>query len=63
MIPDQAYKPTRAGIAAMRRHDRLLEAAKRIDQAWDAWMEHEEGEGQEDMEQAIAHLREVLRNG
>lgn len=43
--------------------ERLLTAAREVDDAWDAWMMNEEDVGQDRMEQAIAGLREALRGG
>ena len=41
-------------------HKRLVKAAREVDDAWDAWMTDEEGEGQERVERSIAGLRESL---
>lgn len=42
--------------------ERLHDAALEMSQAWDAWMENEEGEGQDRAEDAIGNLRNVLRS-
>lgn len=54
MLHREGFRPPEAPLS-------VREAAEAVSVAWDAWMTHEDGEGQDEMEKAIKGLREALR--
>jgi uncharacterized Zn finger protein (UPF0148 family) len=45
----------------IRKHARLRHVAREVDEAWDAWMNNDQDEGQDRVERAIGRLRAALR--